>query len=106
MSYEQSILEALERQRSLLLLVISKALFDIPNGNQARPESIWMDELTYTSWRKFVSERIEGIMSNMILVSQTLPEGDNICAHTFFSPKLSALWMLATFPNQESRRTR
>jgi hypothetical protein len=30
-----------------------------------------VDELTYTSsWRKFVSERIEDIKFNMILVSQ------------------------------------
>jgi len=49
MSYEQSILGAPERQRSLLLSAISKALFDIPNGHRARLESIRVDELTYTS---------------------------------------------------------
>lgn len=71
MSYEQSILETPERKRNLALTIISKALFDIPNGHRERLESIWVDELTYTSsWRKFVSERIEDIKFNMILVSQ------------------------------------
>jgi len=90
MSYEQSILEAPERQCSLLLSAISKALFEIPNGHRAWLECIWVDQLTYTSsWRKYVSGRIEDIKLIMILVSQTLHESHNICAHTFFSPKLS-----------------
>ena len=70
MSYEQSILETPESKHNLALTVISKALFDIPNGHRERLENIWVDELNYTSsWRKFVSGRIEDIKLNMILVS-------------------------------------
>jgi len=70
LSYEQAILEAPERQHSLFLSAISKALFDIPNGHRARLENIWVDQLTFTSsWRKYVSERIEDIKFNMILLS-------------------------------------
>ena len=70
MSYEQSILETPERKRNLALTIMSKALFDIPNGHRERLESIWVDELTYTStWRTIVSERIEDIKLNIILVS-------------------------------------
>jgi len=70
LSYEQSILEAPERKSHLLLTAISKALFDIPNGHRARLESLWVDNMTYTSvWRKFVSERIEDLKFYMVLLS-------------------------------------
>jgi hypothetical protein len=50
-------------------MAISKALFDIPNGLRERLEGIWVDELTFTSsWRKFVSERIDNIKFYMVLV--------------------------------------
>lgn len=62
-------METPERKTSLFLMAISKALFDIPNGLRERLEGIWVDELTFTSsWRKFVSERIDNIKFYMVLV--------------------------------------
>jgi len=67
MSSTHSILEAPERKRSTVLAAISKVLFDIPNGHRERLENLWVDELVYASaWRKYVSERIEGLKLYML----------------------------------------
>jgi hypothetical protein len=62
-----SVLEAPARKRPLILWAISKALFDLPNAHRERLENLWVDELVYaSSWRKYVSERLEDLTMKMI----------------------------------------
>jgi hypothetical protein len=61
LSSDQSILEAPDSKRSLALTIISKTLLlGLPDEHQAQFESLWVDQLAYTSpWRKHVSGTVE-----------------------------------------------
>lgn len=61
LSSDQSILEVPDSKRSLALTILSKTLLlGLPDEYQARFESLWVDQLAYTSpWRKHVSGTVE-----------------------------------------------
>jgi len=66
MSSTHSILESPPKKRSIFLTAISKLLFDQPVEHRERLESLWVDELVYTSaWRKHVSERVGDLLQKM-----------------------------------------
>ena len=54
LSSDQSILQVHDRKRSLTLAIVSNTLlFGLPNEHEAKFESLWVDQLAYTSpWRK------------------------------------------------------
>jgi hypothetical protein len=59
-----------KRKPSLILALISKALFDLPNEHRTRLENLWIDEFAYSStWRKYVSETVEDLKQRVIWVS-------------------------------------
>jgi hypothetical protein len=64
-------LEVPDSKRSLTLAIISNTLlFGLPNEHQAKFESLWVDQLAYTSpWRKHVSGTIEELRHMMSWVS-------------------------------------
>jgi hypothetical protein len=63
-------LDTPERKRSLILAIISKVLFDLPNEHRARLEALWVDELAYRStWRKHVADTVEDLKQRVIWVS-------------------------------------
>ncbi|KAN0131978.1 hypothetical protein V8E53_010258 [Lactarius tabidus] len=79
LSSDQSILEVPDSKRSLTLAIISNTLlFGLPNEHQAKFESLWVDQLAYTSpWRKHVSGTMEELRHMMswflaLLISNTL----------------------------------
>ena len=61
LSSDQPILEAPDSKRSISLTIISKTLlFGLPDEHQTRFESLWVDQLAYTTpWRKHVSGTVE-----------------------------------------------
>jgi hypothetical protein len=71
LSSDQSILEVPDSKRSLTLAIISNTLlFGLPNEHQAKFESLWVDQLAYTSpWRKHVSGTMEELRHMMSWVS-------------------------------------
>lgn len=76
LSSDQAILEE-DRKESLVLAIISNTLlFGFPNWHQARFESLWVDQLAYTSpWRKHVEETDKGLkqqMSSVCLIAAFL----------------------------------
>jgi hypothetical protein len=82
LSATHSVLDAPAKKHSFILTAISKVLFDMPNEHRTRLETLWVDDLVYTSaWRKYVSERIQDLKLNMLWVSQTLPWGRSVYAH-------------------------
>jgi hypothetical protein len=67
MSSTQSVLDTPKRKRNIILTVISKMLFDLPNERRARLEALWVDELAYRStWRKHVSDTVEDLKYRVI----------------------------------------
>jgi len=79
LSSDQAILEVPDSRRSLILAIISNTLlFGLPNEIESKFESLWVDQLAYTSpWRKHVAGTVEEL-SRMIswflalLISNTL----------------------------------
>jgi hypothetical protein len=76
LSSDQAILEV-NRKESLVLTIISNTLLlGFPNWYQARFESLWIDQLAYTSpWRNHVSETakdLKQIMSSVCLIAAFL----------------------------------
>ncbi|KAH9163335.1 hypothetical protein EDB89DRAFT_1860023, partial [Lactarius sanguifluus] len=71
LSSDQSILEVPDNKRSVVLAFISNAfLFGFPNEYQARFESLWVDQCTYTDpWRKHVSETVDDLKQMIPWVS-------------------------------------
>jgi hypothetical protein len=71
LSSDQSILEVPDNKRSLTLAIISNILlFGLPNEHQTKFESLWVDQLAYTSpWRKHVSGTMEELRHMMSWVS-------------------------------------
>ena len=61
LSSDQSILQVHDRKRSLTLAIVSNTLlFGLPNEHEAKFESLWVDQLAYTSpWRKHISGTVE-----------------------------------------------
>ena len=61
LSSDQPILEAPESKGSISLTILSKTLlFGLPDEHQARFESLWVDQLAYTTpWRKHVSGNVD-----------------------------------------------
>jgi hypothetical protein len=79
LSSDQSILEVPDSKQSLALTFVSKTLLlGLPDEHQARFESLWVDQLAYTSpWRKHVSGTVEELNQLMswffaLLISNTL----------------------------------
>ncbi|KAF8273489.1 hypothetical protein EI94DRAFT_1716017 [Lactarius quietus] len=79
LSSDQSILAVPDNKQSLILTIITNALlFGLPNEHQAKFESLWVDQLAYTSpWRKHVSGTVEELNLIMswflaLLISNTL----------------------------------
>jgi hypothetical protein len=72
MSSIHSVVEAPAGKRGLILMAISKALFDLPTDGRTRLEGLWVDDLVYSSaWPKFVSESA-GVLQKTIWVSKML----------------------------------
>ena len=73
LSSDQSILAVSESKRSLTLAIVSNTLlFGLPNEHEAKFESLWVDQLAYTSpWRKHVSRTVEELSHMMSWVSST-----------------------------------
>ena len=71
LSSDQSILEVPDTKRSLILAIIANTLlFGLPNELEAKFESLWVDQLAYTSpWRKHVSGAVEELSHLMSWVS-------------------------------------
>ena len=71
LSSDQSILEVPDSKRSLTLAIISNTLlFGLPNEHEAQFESLWVDQLAYTSpWRKHISGTVEELNYMMSWVS-------------------------------------
>jgi len=79
LSSDQSILEVPDSKRSLTLAIVSNTLLlGFPNEHEAKFESLWVDQLAYTSpWRKHVSRTLEELNHMMswflaLLISNTL----------------------------------
>ena len=68
---DQSILEVPDKKRSLTLAIVSNTLlFGFPNEHEAKLESLWVDQIAYTSpWRKHVSRNMEELNQIMAWVS-------------------------------------
>jgi hypothetical protein len=67
LSATHSVLDGPARKHSFILTAISKVLFDMPDEHRTRLETLWVDNLVYTSaWRKYVSERIQDLKLNML----------------------------------------
>ena len=61
-----------ESERGLLLTMISKALFGLPNVYRVKIETLWVDQhaLSYSfspmlSWRKHISNTVEDLKQKM-----------------------------------------
>src|ERR1700677_2476703 len=76
MSSDQCVFRESDSERGLLLTVISKALFGLPDVHRAGIETLWVDQyaLSYSfslvlSWRKHISDTIEDLKQKMSWVS-------------------------------------
>ena len=68
--------EKSESKQGLLLTMISKALFGLPDVYRAEIETLWVDQhtLSYSfspmlSWRKHISDTVEDLKQKMSWVS-------------------------------------
>ena len=73
---DQSVFEKPESERGLLLTMISKALFGLPDVYRAEIETLWVDQhaLSYSfspmlSWRKHIHNTVEDLKQKMSWVS-------------------------------------
>ena len=73
LSSDQPILEMPDSKRSLSLAILSNTLlFGLPNELESKFESLWVDQLAYTSpWRKHVAGTVEELSHMMSWVSWT-----------------------------------
>ena len=71
LSSDQRILEVPDSKRSLSLAILSNTLlFGLPNEVESKFESLWVDQLVYTSpWRKHVAGTVEELSHMMSWVS-------------------------------------
>ena len=71
LSSDQPILEVPDSKRSLSLAILSYTiLFGLPNELESKFESLWVDQLAYTSpWRKHVAGTVEELSHMMSWVS-------------------------------------
>jgi hypothetical protein len=72
----QCVFEKPDSERGLLLTMISKALFGLPDMHRAEIETLWVDQcaLSYSfspmhSWRKHISDAVEDLKQKMSWVS-------------------------------------
>lgn len=72
----QCVFEKPESERSLLLTMISKALFGLPDVYKAEIEILWVDQHAFSysfspmlSWRKHISDTVEDLKQKMSWVS-------------------------------------
>jgi len=79
LSSDQPILEVPDSKRSLSLAILSNTLlFGLPNELESKFESLWVDQLAYTSpWRQHVAGTVEELTYMMtwflaLLISNTL----------------------------------